>query len=76
MQSLFGSFLTNFRDFWNAETVTVFWKTWNIPVHRWALRHLHMPLIRNGFSKTTAALVVFIVSAIFHEYLVSFLICK
>ncbi|EJW84195.1 hypothetical protein WUBG_04893, partial [Wuchereria bancrofti] len=58
-----------YLDFWNAETLAVFWKTWNIPVHRWALRHIYRPMICNGFSKMSAACAVFFVSAFFHEYL-------
>ncbi|VDK64930.1 unnamed protein product [Onchocerca ochengi] len=60
-----------YLDFWNAETLAVFWKTWNIPVHRWALRHIYWPMVFNGFSKMNAACAVFFVSAFFHEYLVS-----
>ncbi|VDM50747.1 unnamed protein product [Toxocara canis] len=60
-----------YLDFWNAETISYFWKTWNIPVHRWALRHVYMPMVRNGYSKMNASVVVFFISAFFHEYLVS-----
>ncbi|KAI1711865.1 MBOAT, membrane-bound o-acyltransferase family domain-containing protein [Ditylenchus destructor] len=60
-----------YLDFWNAETISAFWKTWNIPVHRWAVRHVYKPIVRNGYSKTTASFVVFTISAFFHEYLVS-----
>ncbi|GMT10260.1 hypothetical protein PFISCL1PPCAC_1557, partial [Pristionchus fissidentatus] len=60
-----------YRDFWNAESIQYFWKTWNIPVHRWALRHIYMPMMRNNYSKKSAMIVVFFVSAFFHEYLVS-----
>ncbi|VDN52087.1 unnamed protein product [Dracunculus medinensis] len=60
-----------YLDFWNAETISEFWKSWNIPVHRWALRHIYLPLISAGYSKMIAAVAVFFVSAFFHEYLVS-----
>nr|CAD2165028.1 unnamed protein product [Meloidogyne enterolobii] len=60
-----------YLDFWNSESVSVFWKTWNIPVHRWALRHVYRPCVRNGVSRNVSALVVFIISAFFHEYLIS-----
>uniref|UniRef100_A0A915PQR6 diacylglycerol O-acyltransferase n=1 Tax=Setaria digitata TaxID=48799 RepID=A0A915PQR6_9BILA len=60
-----------YLDFWNADTLVIFWKTWNIPVHRWALRHIYWPMVSNGFSKINAACAVFFVSAFFHEYLVS-----
>lgn len=61
-----------FSDFWNSETITYFWRTWNIPVHRWAVRHVYKPIVNNGYSKLTASVVVFFVSAFFHEYLVCF----
>ena len=63
-----------FSDFWNAETLSVFWKTWNIPVHRWAVRHVYKPMVSFGFSKMSASVAVFFISAFFHEYLVKFII--
>jgi diacylglycerol O-acyltransferase-1 len=60
-----------YRDWWNAETISYFWQAWNIPVHRWAVRHLYRPLLRSGYTKMQAAIVVFVVSAFFHEYLIS-----
>ncbi|OUC39471.1 MBOAT family protein [Trichinella nativa] len=60
-----------YRDWWNAETSQYFWKSWNIPVHRWCLRHLYIPLLSRGYSKSFSNLLVFIVSAFFHEYLIS-----
>ncbi|OWA50350.1 Diacylglycerol O-acyltransferase 1 [Hypsibius exemplaris] len=60
-----------YRQWWNAETVKDFWRDWNMPVHRWAVRHLFVPLVDNGFKKWQAACLVFLVSAFFHEYIVS-----
>lgn len=40
-------------------------------MHRWALRHIYMPMVRNKWSKFHAQIAVFFVSAFFHEYLVS-----
>ncbi|PAV70706.1 hypothetical protein WR25_05343 [Diploscapter pachys] len=60
-----------YRDFWNAETIAYFWKTWNIPVHRFALRHCYLPMTRHKYSRLSATIVVFCFSAFFHEYLVS-----
>lgn len=42
-----------------------------MPVHRWAVRHLYIPLVEMGYSRTAASVAVFFVSAFFHEYLVS-----
>uniref|UniRef100_A0A3Q3JNK6 O-acyltransferase n=1 Tax=Monopterus albus TaxID=43700 RepID=A0A3Q3JNK6_MONAL len=60
-----------YKDWWNAETVTYFWQNWNIPVHKWCLRHFYKPLLRRGFSKIVSQSAVFFLSAFFHEYLVS-----
>nr|XP_033788917.1 diacylglycerol O-acyltransferase 1 [Geotrypetes seraphini] len=60
-----------YRDWWNAETVTYFWQNWNIPVHRWCLRHFYKPMMKRGVSKWMAQTAVFLASAFFHEYLVS-----
>lgn len=60
-----------YLDFWNSGTVGEFWKSWNIPVHRWCVRHVYKPFVRNGYTKFNASLAVFFVSAFFHEYLVS-----
>ncbi|XP_035989269.1 diacylglycerol O-acyltransferase 1 isoform X1 [Fundulus heteroclitus] len=60
-----------YKDWWNSETVTYFWQNWNIPVHKWCLRHFYKPLLRKGFSKKVSQSAVFFLSAFFHEYLVS-----
>uniref|UniRef100_A0AAQ6A5X8 O-acyltransferase n=1 Tax=Amphiprion ocellaris TaxID=80972 RepID=A0AAQ6A5X8_AMPOC len=60
-----------YRDWWNSETVTYFWANWNIPVHKWCLRHFYKPMLRTGINKFLAQTAVFLVSAFFHEYLVS-----
>uniref|UniRef100_A0A8C2WVU8 O-acyltransferase n=1 Tax=Cyclopterus lumpus TaxID=8103 RepID=A0A8C2WVU8_CYCLU len=60
-----------YNDWWNSETVTYFWQNWNIPVHKWCLRHFYKPLLRRGFSKILSQSAVFFLSAFFHEYLVS-----
>ena len=26
-----------YNDWWNSDDIVVFWKTWNLPVHRWAV---------------------------------------
>lgn len=42
-----------------------------MPVHRWALRHLYIPLVSMGYNKNIGSVAVFFVSAFFHEYMVS-----
>ncbi|XP_076846702.1 diacylglycerol O-acyltransferase 1b [Brachyhypopomus gauderio] len=60
-----------YRDWWNSETITYFWQNWNIPVHKWCIRHFYKPLLRKGASKLVSQSAVFFASAFFHEYLVS-----
>lgn len=60
-----------YADWWNSNNIDVFWRTWNLPVHRWAVRHLYWPIIDQGYSRSTASMMVFFLSAFFHEYMVS-----
>lgn len=62
---------TFYNDWWNANNIDTFWRTWNMPVHRWAVRHVYIPIIEHGYSRGIASLAVFLISALFHEYLVS-----
>ncbi|CAL0320284.1 unnamed protein product [Lupinus luteus] len=56
-----------YKDWWNAKTVEEYWRMWNMPVHKWMVRHVYFPCIRNGLPKPAATLVAFLVSAVFHE---------
>ncbi|WOL08183.1 diacylglycerol O-acyltransferase 1-like [Canna indica] len=56
-----------YKDWWNAKTVEEYWRMWNMPVHKWMIRHIYFPCLRNGISKGVAILISFFVSAIFHE---------
>lgn len=59
-----------YLDWWNANNIDTFWRSWNMPVHRWALRHLYIPLVSMGYDKNVGSVAVFFVSAFFHEYMV------
>lgn len=58
-------------DWWNANNIDTFWRTWNMPVHRWCVRHVYIPMVELGYKSQTASIIVFFISAFFHEYLVS-----
>eukprot|EP01147_Barroeca_monosierra_P009553 gene9553-1782_t len=60
-----------YRDWWNSTSISYFWKNWNIPVHKWAVRHMYRPLVHMGFSRMQAQVVVFLFSAVMHEVLFS-----
>ncbi|EFJ04704.1 hypothetical protein SELMODRAFT_138381 [Selaginella moellendorffii] len=56
-----------YKDWWNAKSVDEYWRLWNMPVHRWLVRHVYFPCLRLGLHKQLAILVVFVISGIFHE---------
>lgn len=56
-----------YKDWWNAKTVEEYWKSWNMPVHKWMVRHVYFPCLRKGISKDGAVIISFIISGIFHE---------
>ena len=58
------------QDWWNATTIGDYWRLWNMPVHKWLLRHVYYPALRQGLGRTPAMVLVFFVSACFHELLV------
>jgi diacylglycerol O-acyltransferase-1 len=45
-----------------------YWRLWNIPIHSFLTRHVYFPLLRRGYSKGAALMVVFLFSALGHEY--------
>ncbi|KAJ4782181.1 O-acyltransferase [Rhynchospora pubera] len=59
-----------YKDWWNAKTVEEYWRMWNMPVHKWMIRHIYFPCIRHGLPKGAALLISFLVSALFHEIVV------
>jgi len=59
-----------YRGWWNATTIVDYWKMWNLPVHHWMLRTVYFPLLDRTGSKRQALLIVFFISAVFHEVLI------
>ena len=60
-----------YKDWWNARTIDEYWRLWNAPVHFWLKRHVYIPLRSAGYSPFFASLVIFVLSALGHEYLVA-----
>jgi diacylglycerol O-acyltransferase-1 len=60
-----------YRDWWNSTTLGYFWRSWNLPVHGWMVAHVYLPLTRRGWRKSTASLLIFLISALMHELVVS-----
>jgi len=59
-----------YQDWWNAGHLGEYWRKWNLPVHNFLFRHIYYPLRRRNCSKTVSQLVVFLLSAALHEYVV------
>eukprot|EP01130_Rhizamoeba_saxonica_P007219 TRINITY_DN2914_c0_g1_i2.p1 TRINITY_DN2914_c0_g1~~TRINITY_DN2914_c0_g1_i2.p1 ORF type:complete len:471 (-),score=43.11 TRINITY_DN2914_c0_g1_i2:641-2017(-) len=60
-----------YDSWWNATTLGEYWRLWNTPVHHWLHRHVYFPAIRRGMGKLPASILIFFISACFHELLVS-----
>jgi diacylglycerol O-acyltransferase 1 len=58
-------------DWWNSSEISAYWRLWNTPVHFWLVRHVYFPCIRKGISRSSATFIVFFISALMHELLVS-----
>eukprot|EP00899_Mesostigma_viride_P026934 jgi/Mesvir1/7425/Mv19207-RA.2 len=56
-----------YKDWWNATTIEKYWRLWNIPVHKWLVRHLYFPCRRLGINTSLAMFITFFWSAVFHE---------
>ena len=56
-----------YRQWWNATTLGDYWRLWNMPVHRWMVRHVYVPCLAAGMPKLFAGVMVFFVSAVLHE---------
>jgi len=60
-----------YRDWWNSTTLGYFWRSWNLPVHGWMVAHVYLPLTNRGWRKSSASLLIFFISAVLHELVVS-----
>lgn len=60
-----------YKDWWNCQSLDVYWRHWNLPVHAFIARHIYAPLLRANMSAERAQLVCFTVSALAHELLIS-----
>ena len=60
-----------YRDWWNAGTFEEYWRNWNLPVHNWLKRHVYRPLRKRGYSFSFSSALVFLLSAVAHEYIIS-----
>jgi sterol O-acyltransferase len=61
-------------QWWNATNFSVYYRTWNIIVHDWLYLYIYKDLYENVFrsNKSICQFFVFLISAIFHEYVLAF----
>jgi len=60
-----------YGDWWNAQTLGHYWNTWNLPVHYFLKRHIYYPFNRKFNNRFYSLMVCFLISAFFHEYVLS-----
>ncbi|KJP87069.1 hypothetical protein AK88_03237 [Plasmodium fragile] len=60
-----------YKDWWNASSFAEYWRRWNLPIHYFVHRHINKPLIYYGFNRSCSMIIVFFISALLHEYLIS-----
>eukprot|EP00916_Digyalum_oweni_P018642 GHVL01031192.1.p1 GENE.GHVL01031192.1~~GHVL01031192.1.p1 ORF type:complete len:462 (-),score=60.50 GHVL01031192.1:80-1465(-) len=60
-----------YDDWWNATSLGEYWHKWNSPIRNFMVRHVFRPMIHAGFSTSVAQVVVFVISAAMHEYIVN-----
>lgn len=58
-----------YDDWWNSLDVAEFWRKWNKPIHEWFTRHVYIESVHFlGVSKQVGMTLVFLSSAVLHEY--------
>ncbi|XP_012536267.1 sterol O-acyltransferase 1 [Monomorium pharaonis] len=63
-----------YKDWWNSTTYREFYRTWNLVVHDWLYTYIYKDMydIVVPGNRSLSAITVFLVSAIFHEYMFAF----
>lgn len=62
-----------YKDWWNSSSFDVYFRTWNIVVHDWLYTYIYKDMyeIVCKKSKAMSALIVFTISAVFHELILA-----
>ena len=56
-----------YGDWWNSNSLKMYWSSWNKPVYHFMRRHVYSPLVGRGWSHTAASAWVFVFSGFLHE---------
>ncbi|KAL3832052.1 hypothetical protein ACJMK2_023731 [Sinanodonta woodiana] len=59
-----------YSDWWNSTSFSNYYRTWNIVVHDWLYTYIYKDCYKllGSRNRTVAMTLVFLISAIFHEY--------
>ena len=60
-----------YLDWWNSLNFSQYWRLWNLPIHTFFLCHVSNPLTSLGVNRHVVNTIIFVISAIFHEYVIS-----
>jgi len=59
-----------YKDWWNSTSFSNYYRTWNVVVHDWLYSYVYKEIYRIfGSSRPAAMSAVFLLSALFHEYI-------
>lgn len=63
-----------YSDWWNSTNFSVYYRTWNIIVHDWLYLYVYKDLYEyvTGRNRVLSQLLVFSLSAVFHEFILGF----
>ncbi|CAK9814349.1 Sterol O-acyltransferase 1 [Anthophora plagiata] len=63
-----------YKDWWNSDCYSVYYRTWNIVVHDWLYTYIYKDMyeVITPRNKTLSVCAVFAISSIFHEYILCF----
>lgn len=63
-----------YSDWWTATSFDVYYRKWNVVVHDWLYTYVYKDLYERVFvgKKWLAAIAVFTISAVIHEYIIAF----
>lgn len=62
-----------YKDWWNSTSYSTYYRTWNIVVHDWLYNYIYKDMyeIVARKNKILSTITVFMVSALFHEYIMA-----
>eukprot|EP00128_Syssomonas_multiformis_P004843 Colp12_sorted_trinity150504_noHs@22871 len=63
-----------YREWWNSTSFVAYYRQWNGIVHDWLHAYVYQEVLLAGWSRSAAMFTVFAVSAIVHEYIISFVV--